>query len=308
MFAGRNILSVAKKLLKNDKITTASKRLYSVESTAATNNFKLYATGALFLGGAATAVAMLSNKFTAHASSDALVPAQHPWSHGKPWESFDHASIRRGFQVYQAVCANCHSLNFIAYRNLVDVAFSEEEVKAMAADVDVEDGPNEEGEMFSRPGKLTDKLPRPYPNENAARAGNNGAYPVDLSLVVKARPHAEDYIFSLLTGYREPPAGVTVREGLYYNPYFAGGAIAMPQQLRPGVLTFDDGTEASISQLAKDVTTFLSWAAEPTHDERKRLGLKFMFLTTILAVPMLYWKKHKWSTVKTRKIGFIKHE
>jgi ubiquinol-cytochrome c reductase cytochrome c1 subunit len=217
-------------------------------------------------------------------------------------------SIRRGFQVYQAVCANCHSLNFIAYRNLVDVAFTEEEVKAMAADVDVEDGPNEEGEMFSRPGKLTDKLPRPYPNENAARANNNGAYPVDLSLVVKARPHAEDYIFSLLTGYREPPAGVSVREGLYYNPYFAGGAIAMPQQLRPGVLTFDDGAEASISQLAKDVTTFLSWAAEPTHDERKRLGLKFMFLTTLLAVPMLYWKKHKWATVKTRKIGFIKSE
>lgn len=190
----------------------------------------------------------------------------------------------------------------------MDVAFTEDEVKAMAADVDVEDGPNEEGEMFSRPGKLTDKLPRPYPNENAARANNNGAYPVDLSLVVKARPHGEDYIFSLLTGYREPPAGVSVREGLYYNPYFAGGAIAMPQQLRPGVLTFDDGTEASISQLAKDVTTFLSWAAEPTMDERKRLGLKFMFLTTLMAVPMLYWKKHKWSTVKTRKIGFIKHE
>jgi ubiquinol-cytochrome c reductase cytochrome c1 subunit len=116
-------------------------------------------------------------------------------------------SIRRGFQVYQMVCANCHALSFLSYRHLINVAFTEEEVKAMAAEIEVVDGPNEDGEMFTRPGEFTDRLPKPYPNEQAARAANNGAYPAELSLIIKARPRHEDYVFALLTGYKDPPPG-----------------------------------------------------------------------------------------------------
>ena len=162
------------------------------------------------------------------------------------------------------------------------------------------------GEMFERPGKLSDYLPKPYPNENAARFANNGAYPPDLSLVVKAREAHEDYVFSLLTGYKEAPHGVNIRQGLHYNPYFAGGAIAMAQPLSNGQIEYDDGTEASISQMAKDVSTFLCWASEPEHDVRKRLGLKTMLVLTLMAVPTFYYKKLKWTTLKSRVIQFQK--
>lgn len=239
-------------------------------------------------------------------ASEALKPPSYPWSHAKPWQSFDHASIRRGFQVYQQVCASCHSLQFLHYRDLVNVAFTEEEVKEMAAEVMVEDGPDEEGEMFERAGKLTDHIPKPYPNEEAARFANNGAYPVDLSLIVKARPYGEDYVYSLLTGYKEPPPGVEVKSGLYYNPYFGGGQIAMPPQLVNGSVTYDDGTEATISQMAKDVTTFLAWAGEPGHDEHKKTGLKFFFLFSLIGVQMLYWKRLRWSTIKHRDVSIKK--
>jgi ubiquinol-cytochrome c reductase cytochrome c1 subunit len=236
---------------------------------------------------------------TAYAS-DGLHAPSYPWSHAKPWQAFDRASIRRGFQVYQQVCASCHSLNFLSYRNLVNVAYTEEEMKAMAADVDVEDGPNDKGEMFDRPGTLTDHIPRPYPNEQAARAANNGAYPTDLSLIVKGRPGAEDYLFTLLTGYKEAPPGVDVKEGMSYNPYFYGSQIAMPQQLHEGSVEYEDGTDASISQMAKDVTTFLAWAAEPHQDEHKKFGLKAMFSLALTGALMLYWKRLKWSIVKNR--------
>jgi len=175
----------------------------------------------------------------------------------------------------------------------------------MASEIEVEDGPNDDGEMYQRPGKITDKIPKPYPNEQAARSANNRALPVDLSLVVKARTAQEDYVFALLTGYKSPPAGVVVKEGQYYNPYFPGSKIAMPQQLHPGALRFDDGTEASISQMAKDTSTFLAWAAEPTLEERKRIGFKYQFLVGLLLIPFFYWKRAKWSTIKTRKISFI---
>jgi ubiquinol-cytochrome c reductase cytochrome c1 subunit len=187
---------------------------------------------------------------------------------------------------------------------LVDVAYTEEEMKAIAADVEVQDGPNDQGEMYDRPGKLADHIPPPYPNEQAARAANNGAYPVDLSLIVKARP-GEDYIFSLLTGYREPPAGVDVKNGMYYNPYFNGGQIGMGQQLNNDMIEYEDGTDASASQLAKDVTTFLSWAAEPHQDEHKRFGVKAVFLLSLTAVQLLYWKRLKWSIIKNRRVTFL---
>jgi ubiquinol-cytochrome c reductase cytochrome c1 subunit len=159
--------------------------------------------------------------------------------------------------------------------------------------------------MFERPGKLSDYFPAPYANENEARDTNGGALPPDLSLIVKARHGGPDYIFALLTGYeKEPPAGKTLREGLYYNPYFTGGAIAMPPPLRDGAIEFDDGTEGTLSQAAKDVTTFLHWAAEPEADDRRRMGFKAMLTLIALAIPLAYWKRLKFSTVKSRVVDF----
>ncbi|CAE7225370.1 unnamed protein product [Rhizoctonia solani] len=237
-------------------------------------------------------------------AEDGLHPASYPWSH-KGWlDSFDHASIRRGYQVYREVCAACHSLDRIAWRNLVGVSHTVDEVKTMAEEVEYEDGPNDAGEMFQRPGKLADYMPAPYPNEEAARAGNAGALPPDLSLIIKARHGGADYVYSLLTGYVDPPAGVEIREGLNYNPYFPGGAIAMARVLFDGIVEYDDGTPATTSQLAKDVVTFLSWAAEPEHDERKKMGLQAIILLSGMLAISLYVKRFKWSVVKTRKIVY----
>ncbi|KAG5652046.1 cytochrome c1 [Sphagnurus paluster] len=211
-------------------------------------------------------------------------------------------SIRRGYQVYREVCAACHSLDRIAWRNLVGVSHTADEVKAMAEEVEYTDGPNSEGEMFQRPGKLADYMPAPYPNEEAARAGNAGAYPPDLSLIVKARHGGADYIFSLLTGYMDPPAGVEIREGMNYNPYFPGGAISMARVLFDGLVEYDDGTPATTSQMAKDVVTFLNWAAEPEHDERKKYGIKAVIIFSTLTLISLYVKRFKWSPIKNRKI------
>lgn len=203
---------------------------------------------------------------------------------------------------FHQVCAACHSLDLIHFRNLVDVAYTEEEAKELAADLEVVDGPNDEGEMYTRPGRLSDKFPSPYANEEAARFANGGAYPPDLSLITKARHNGQNYVFSLLLGYREPPAGITVREGLYYNPYFPGGAIAMPKMLADEGVEYDDGTPATESQQAKDVTTFLAWAAEPEHDERKLMGAKWIFALSLMLCLAIYWKRWKWAPIKSRKV------
>eukprot|EP00834_Sanchytrium_tribonematis_P003345 NODE_126_length_17250_cov_2.558743.p12 type:complete len:203 gc:universal NODE_126_length_17250_cov_2.558743:10943-11551(+) len=180
-------------------------------------------------------------KADAAIEDDGLHPTTFPWSHKGPLSGFDHFSIRRGFQVYQEVCSSCHSLERLAFRNLVGVSHTLEEAKGLAEAIEVEDGPNDEGEMYMRPGKLSDYIPSPYPNEQAARAANAGAYPPDLSLIVKARHGGENYVYSLLTGYNDPPAGVEVREGLHYNPYFPGGAIGMAQNIYDEVVEFEDG-------------------------------------------------------------------
>jgi len=244
----------------------------------------------------------LSEVALADEAEHGLHAAQMPWPHNGFFSSYDHASIRRGHQVYQQVCAACHSMNLIAYRNLVDVAYSEAEVKAMAEEVEVEDGPNDQGERFTRPAKLSDRLPAPYANEAAARSANGGAYPPDLSLITKARHDGTNYVFSLLLGYRQPPAGVSVREGLHYNPYFPGGAIAMPKMLVDGGVEYEDGTAATESQMAKDVSTFLSWAAEPEHDERKLMGTKFMFVIALVWFQAAYYKRWKWAPIKSRRL------
>merc|ERR1719219_2638726 len=239
------------------------------------------------------------------APSDHLHAPELAWNHNGMWGSYDHAAIRRGFQVYKQVCASCHSMEYLAYRNLVGVSHTYEEARALAESITVMDGPDEDGNMFERVGKLSDYLPSPYESEEAARAANNGAYPPDLSLITGARHGGEDYIFAILTGYmEEPPAGIELREGMSYNVYFPGQAISMAQQLYYGVMEYNDGTPATVSQMAKDVSTFLKWAAEPEHDDRKRMGLKVMTILFSMAAISLYYKRHKWSVLKSRKLVY----
>lgn len=248
----------------------------------------LAALGALTAGGAAAAVVAL--KAAVDAGELELHPPAFPWSHGGPLSALDHSSVRRGFQVYKQVCSACHSMDYVAFRNLIGVTHTEAEAKALAEEVEVQDGPDENGELFMRPGKISDYFPKPYPNPEAARAANNGALPPDLSYIVNARHGGEDYVFSLLTGYCDPPAGVVVREGLHYNPYFPGQAIGMAPPIYNEILEYDDGTPATMSQIAKDVCTFLRWAAEPEHDQRKRMGLKMLLISALLTSLLYYMK------------------
>ena len=247
----------------------------------------------------------MSHTQESSASSSALHAPEVPFNHKGIFESFDTASIRRGLMVYQNVCAACHSLHYLHFRQLVGVTHTEEQAKALAAKAEIIDGPNEKGEMFTRPGRLTDPFPKPYPNEEAARYANNGGLPHDLTLMVKARHGGEDYLFALLTGYGPAPAGISVRRGLYYNPYFPGGLISMPPPLADGQVDYPDGTPNTQSQLAKDVITFLAWVAEPTQDERKLFGLKACFMTLLAMGLTGYYKRWRWNAVKTQKISWL---
>jgi len=258
--------------------------------------------GSLAVGGGTVMAAAMSTPV--FASDLILHPPKMPWSHNGPLSSLDHASIRRGYEVYKQVCAACHSMEYVCYRNLVNVIMTEEEAKAEAEEAEIEDGPNDEGEMFLRPGKLSDHFPSPYANEQKARLANNGALPPDLSYIVLARHGGEDYIFSLLTGYADPPAGVKLMEGQHFNPYFPGGAIGMAQALYNEIIEYSDGTPATQSQLAKDVATFLKWAGEPEHDVRKLYGLRSLTILGALLAVFYYMKRHKWSVLKTRKLAF----
>lgn len=231
-----------------------------------------------------------------------LHPPHMHWSHSGWFDSLDHASVRRGYQVYKQVCAACHSMRFLAYRNLVGVSHTEAEAKEQAEEGQVEDGPNESGDMFMRPGKLSDYFPLPFANDAAAAAANNGAIPPDLSFITLARHGGEDYIYHLLNGYCDPPAGIELREGQYFNPYYPGGAIGMAPPIYNEIVEFDDGTPATQSQVAKDVCTFLTWAASPEHDMRKKIAVKALLMYSLLLGGSYYLKRHKWSVIKSRKI------
>jgi ubiquinol-cytochrome c reductase cytochrome c1 subunit len=265
------------------------------------------------------------------AGETAHYPLLHPkhvdWTFSGPFGKFDPQQLQRGFQVYREVCASCHSLNLVSFRNLADEGgplFSEEQAEAIAAEYEVTDGPNDSGDMFQRPGRASDYFPAPFANEQAARAANGGANPPDLSLVAKARAvssgfpnflfdlvtqyqeHGPDYIYSLLTGYQEPPAGVEVAPGQYYNPYFiAGPALAMPPPLADGQVGYaqnQDETELNdvpetLDQYSKDVTAFLMWAAEPHMVDRKATGLTVMVYLVILAGLVYYTKKKVWAAI-----------
>jgi len=233
-----------------------------------------------------------------------LHPPSLPWSHGGMIDSLDHASVRRGYQVYKQVCAACHSMRYLAFRNLIGVSHTEEEVKTMAEEDQFQDGPDESGEMFMRPGKASDYFPRPFANDAAAAAANNGAIPPDLSYITLARHGNEDYIYHLLNGYCDPPAGIDLREGQHFNPYFPGGAIGMAAPLYNEIIEYEDGTPATQSQLAKDVCTYLTWAASPEHDMRKKMAIKALTIIVLIALPSYYIKRHKWSMIKSRKIFY----
>ena len=237
---------------------------------------------------------------------DPPTPPQYPWwfkpfSHG-----YDIPSVRRGYEVYRQVCATCHSCEQMAYRRMVNTVYPEKRVKELAAMNDVTDGPDSNGDMFTRPANLLDIFPSPYPNEEAARHANNGAYPPDLTTIAAAREGGADYLFALLTGYRDPPAGVHLRAGLYYNPYFPGGAISMPPPLNAGAIEYEDGTPATVPQMAKDVTQFLCWTQDPMHDERKLIGLKLVSGLFVWAFLSAIWHRTVWIPLKTLRIDFTK--
>ncbi len=217
------------------------------------------------------------------------------WSFAGLFGTFDPAARQRGFQVYKEVCAACHSLSQIRYRELGAIGFSADEIKAIAAEAEITDGPNDEGQMYQRPGRPADRFKAPFANPQAARAANSGAFPPDLSLIVKAREGGADYLHALLTGFTDPPAGTAVLEGMNYNKWFPGNQIAMPGILQPDGVTYADATKASVDQMARDVVTFLAWAAEPELEARKRLGVKvmlFLFLLTglLYAIKRRVWK------------------
>jgi len=256
---------------------------------------------------AATAGVVGFSSQQVNASADRILPESYPWNHKGWFEAYDMASVRRGHQIYQNVCATCHSMNLLAYRNYVDACYTEAEVRAMCEDVEVTDGPDDEGEMFERPAKLSDNLVSPYRNDEEARFSNAGALPPDLSLMAKARPEGEDYIFALLTGYREAPPGVEVMDGLHYNPYFSGGQIAMPTPLADGQVDYEEGCgnpPATVSQMAKDVSTFLTWAAEPAQDERKLMGVKWLTALSAVVFGTAYYKRFRWNVLKSRRITY----
>merc|ERR1711948_91705 len=197
-----------------------------------------------------------------------------------------------------------HSMRYMAFRNLVGVSHTELEAKAEAEEVQVQDGPDETGEMFMRPGKLSDYLPRPYANDAAAAAAINGAIPPDLSYIILARHGNEDYVYHLLNGYCDAPAGIQLMDGQHFNPYMLGGAIAMQAPLYSEIIEYEDGTPATQSQLAKDVVTFLSWTASPEHDMRKKMGLKALTVLGVLTAALYYVKRFKFSVLKSRKLVY----
>jgi ubiquinol-cytochrome c reductase cytochrome c1 subunit len=224
------------------------------------------------------------------------------WSFKGLFGKFDRASLQRGYQVYTEVCAACHSMKYLSYRNLSEKGgpeFSVAQAKAIAASFEVTDGPNSDGEMFTRPGKLSDKFVMPYENVKAAEAANGGAYPPDMSVLVKARGGGVDYIYSLLQGYEEAPSGMTLDDGVHYNKYMYGNKIKMSAPLSDGIIEYSDGTNASVEQMSKDVTTFLMWAAEPSLEARHQMGFKAIVYLIILTILVYFSMKRIWSRVES---------
>lgn len=253
------------------------------------------------------------------AAGDTPQPPRQKWSFSGPFGTFDRAQLQRGFKVYREVCQVCHGLNLVAFRNLGQpgaLGYTEAQIRQIASEYKIKDGPNDQGEMFERNGRPADRFPQPWANENAARAQYN-AVPPDLSVMAKARTYERgfpwfivdiftqyqeqgpDYLVALLTGYEDkPPAGVNIPSGLSYNKYFPGNAIAMPKPMEDGRVTYDDGSPQTLAQYAKDVTAFMMWAAEPHMEARKRIGFQVMIFLLVFAGLLYFTKKKVWHGVK----------
>lgn len=237
----------------------------------------------------------------ADAAGDAPEIASQSWSFSGPFGTYDRGQLQRGFKVYKEVCASCHGLRLLHFRNLGEEGgpeLAEEAVKALAAEVEVKDGPNDEGEMFDRPARPSDAFPSPFANPQAARAANNGALPPDLSVMAKARAGGPDYLYALLTGYADPPEGMELADGMSYNKAFPGHQIAMAPPLDAELVDYTDGTAPTAENYAKDVSAFLMWAAEPKLEERHRIGFRFMIYLALLTLFLYLAKRRIWSDVK----------
>jgi ubiquinol-cytochrome c reductase cytochrome b/c1 subunit len=267
----------------------------------------------------ALAVSVSAPCLRAALAQEAEVPPPQRWSFAGPFGLYDPEQLQRGFKVYREVCSTCHSLKLLAFRNLADPGgpgFTEAQAEAIAAGFQVTDGPNDQGQMFQRPGRLADHFPPPFPNDQAARAALGGALPPDMSVLAKARGYERgfpwfivdaftqyqeegpDYIHAILNGYENPPAGFTLPPGAEYNKYFPGHALGMPKPLSDGQVEYTDGTPTTVDQYGRDVAAFLAWASEPKLDERKRLGFQ-VFVYLIVLIGLLYFtKKRIWHAVK----------
>jgi cytochrome c1 len=255
---------------------------------------------------------------TAASAQEAEAPPRQHWSFHGPFGTYDTAQLQRGFKIYREVCSNCHSLKLLAFRNLADPggpSFSEAQAASIASEYQVNDGPNDKGEMFQRPGKLADHFPPPFANDQAARAAMGGGLPPDMSVLAKARGYeagfpwfivdaftqyqedGPDYIHAILIGYEKPPADAALPPGSQYNKYFPGHAIAMPPPLSDGQVEYTDGTPTTVDQYAKDVAAFLMWAAEPKLDERKRVGFQVFVFLIVLSGLLYFTKKKVWYDV-----------
>lgn len=229
--------------------------------------------------------------------------APQDWSFAPPFGTYDNAQLQRGFQVYKDVCAQCHSMRLLSYRNLGEPGgpqFSPKAVEVLASQVQITDGPNEKGEMFQRPGRPSDRFRSPFANEQQARAFNHGALPPDLSVMAKARPGGPDYIYALLTGYRPAPEGVQLAQGMHYNTAFPGHQIAMPPVLSDNAVAYTDGTERTLDNHARDVSAFLMWAAEPKLEQRHKTGARVMIFLLVFAVIMFLAKRRVWAKLHHR--------
>ena len=228
--------------------------------------------------------------------SEGKIP-KHDWSFKGLTGTYDKSSIQRGYKVYREVCSGCHSMNLLYYRDLIDVGFSEEAIKAIASEYTVIDGPDEEGSMFERPGKPSDRFVSPFANIQEARFNNNGLYPPDLSVITKARKNGVDYLYNLLIGYTEAPENFELNEGMYFNKWVDGNQIAMAPPLDDGYVDYDDGTDNSLPQLTKDVVTFLQWSAEPELEIRKNLGIKVILFFLVLGFIVYLAKQRLWRRI-----------
>jgi cytochrome c1 len=270
---------------------------------------------ALVLAAVLSGTASLS----AYAQEEAPNPPMQKWSFSGPFGQYDPEQLQRGFKVYREVCSTCHSLKLLSFRNLADPGgpgFTEAQAAAIAATFQVTDGPNDQGAMFQRPGKISDYFPPPFPNDQAARAALGGGLPPDMSDLAKARSYDEgfpwflvdaftmydeqgpDYIHAIITGFTNPPAGFTLPPGTYYNTYFPGHAIKMPPPLHDGQVQYTDGTPQTVDQYGRDVAAFLMWASEPKLDERKRLGFQVMIFLIVFTGLLYFTKKKIWHDVE----------